>query len=71
MSMLYFAVLGKGQVMSQYYRVMNKSGGWTWVQSCATVVCNTKNSDEQSIICVNYVLRFVTFKANNVGHICF
>jgi neuronal PAS domain-containing protein 1/3 len=26
------------------------------VQTCATLVCNTKNNDEQSIICVNYVL---------------
>ena len=26
------------------------------MQSCATLICNTKNSDEQSIICVNYVL---------------
>ena len=28
------------------------------MQICATLVCNTKNSDEQSIICVNYVLRY-------------
>ena len=26
------------------------------MQSCATLICNTKNADEQSIICVNYVL---------------
>ena len=26
------------------------------MQICATLVCNTKNSDEQTIICVNYVL---------------
>jgi hypothetical protein len=26
------------------------------MQTCATLVCNTKNNDEQSIICVNYVL---------------
>ena len=31
------------------------------MQICATLVCNTKNSDEQSIICVNYVLRFVCY----------
>ena len=50
-------VLNKGQVMSNYYRIMNKQGGYSWMQSCATLICNTKNSDEQSIICVNYVLR--------------
>lgn len=35
---------------------MNKTGGYTWMQSCATVVCNSKNADEQNIICVNYVI---------------
>lgn len=35
---------------------MNKKGGNTWVQTCATVVCNSKNADEQNIICVNYVV---------------
>lgn len=49
-------LLKKGQVMSHYYRLMNLRGGYTWMQTCATLVCNTKNSDEQSIICVNYVL---------------
>ncbi|XP_035703736.1 protein trachealess isoform X3 [Folsomia candida] len=49
-------LLGKGQVMSQYFRVMNKNGGYTWMQTCATVVVNSKNADEQSIICVNYVI---------------
>ena len=33
-----------------------RRGGYTWVQTCATLVCNTKNSEEQTIICVNYVL---------------
>ncbi|GBP04077.1 Protein trachealess [Eumeta japonica] len=46
----------KGQVLTGYYRLMNKNGGYTWMQSCATVVCNSKNADEQNIICVNYVI---------------
>jgi hypothetical protein len=45
--------------MTQYYRVMNKNGGYTWVQTCATVVCNSKNAEEQNIICVNYVIRYI------------
>ncbi|XP_047102609.1 protein trachealess-like [Schistocerca piceifrons] len=49
-------LINKGQVMTQYYRLMNKSGGYTWVQTCATVVCNSKNADEQNIICVNYII---------------
>ncbi|GBL78272.1 Protein trachealess [Araneus ventricosus] len=51
-------LINKGQVMSGYYRLMNKSGGYTWLQTCATVICNSKNSDEQSIICVNYVISY-------------
>lgn len=35
---------------------MNKNGGFTWLQTCATVVCSVKNADEQNIICVNYVV---------------
>ena len=42
--------------MTPYYRILNRHGGFTWIQSCATVVCNSKNGDEQSIVCVNYVL---------------
>lgn len=49
-------VINKGQVLTHYYRIMNKNGGYTWVQTCATVVCSIKNADEQNIICVNYII---------------
>ncbi|KAH8275029.1 hypothetical protein KR018_011316 [Drosophila ironensis] len=49
-------LIEKGQVLTGYYRLMNKNGGYTWLQTCATVVCSTKNADEQNIICVNYVI---------------
>ncbi|XP_076260899.1 PAS domain-containing protein trachealess isoform X8 [Rhynchophorus ferrugineus] len=49
-------LINKGQVLTHYYRIMNKNGGYTWIQTCATVVCNSKNADEQNIICVNYVI---------------
>ncbi|XP_077537741.1 PAS domain-containing protein trachealess isoform X4 [Haemaphysalis longicornis] len=55
-------LMNKGQVMSGYYRLMNKNGGFTWMQTCATVICNNKNSEEQSIICVNYVLSGVEYE---------
>ncbi|GFU47355.1 protein trachealess [Nephila pilipes] len=54
-------LLQKGQVMSSYYRLMNKNGGYTWLQSCATVICNSKNTEEETIICVNYVLSKVEY----------
>lgn len=49
-------LINKGQVLTHYYRMMNKNGGYTWVQTCATVICNSKNNDEQNIICVNYIV---------------
>ncbi|XP_011183761.1 protein trachealess isoform X3 [Zeugodacus cucurbitae] len=49
-------LIEKGQVLTGYFRLMNKNGGYTWLQTCATVVCSTKNADEQNIICVNYVI---------------
>lgn len=53
----FFIVINKGQVLTHYFRLMNKNGGYTWMQTCATVVCNSKNAEEQNIICVNYVIR--------------
>ncbi|CAO1376558.1 unnamed protein product [Diamesa hyperborea] len=49
-------LINKGQVLTHYYRMMNKNGGYTWIQTCATVVSSAKNPEEQNIICVNYVV---------------
>ncbi|OQR73815.1 hypothetical protein BIW11_09500 [Tropilaelaps mercedesae] len=55
---LHMDIMHKGQAMSGYYRLMNKNGGFSWIQTCATVICASKQSsqEEQSIICVNYVI---------------
>ena len=39
----FISVIKKGQVMSTYFRLLNRRGGYTWMQMCATLVCNTKN----------------------------
>ena len=52
-------MLGKGQVLTEYYRLMNKHGGFVWIQTCATIICNAKNAEDQNIIAINYVLRLV------------
>merc|ERR550539_1905812 len=57
-------LIKKGQVMSTYFRLLNRRGGYTWMQMCATLVCNTKNENEQSILCVNYVL-----SGSQYGHV--
>ncbi|XP_053203805.1 protein trachealess-like isoform X3 [Panonychus citri] len=37
-------LIHKGQVMSKYYKIMNKNGGFTWIQTCATLICNNSGT---------------------------
>ncbi|KAL5009305.1 hypothetical protein ScPMuIL_014886 [Solemya velum] len=60
-------LLAKGQVMSEYYRLMNKNGGYVWVQTCATTLYNSKAVDDQSILAINYVLSGVEYKGCVMG----
>uniref|UniRef100_A0A8C9R810 Neuronal PAS domain-containing protein 1 n=1 Tax=Scleropages formosus TaxID=113540 RepID=A0A8C9R810_SCLFO len=52
-------LLRKGQVVTGYYRWLQRRGGFQWVQSCATVSVNHKAPHERNVIWVNYVLRYV------------
>ncbi|KAG7461301.1 hypothetical protein MATL_G00208600 [Megalops atlanticus] len=49
-------LFAKGQVTTGQYRMLAKKGGFVWVETQATVIYNTKNSQPQCIVCVNYVL---------------
>uniref|UniRef100_A0A3B3SDM7 Neuronal PAS domain-containing protein 1 n=1 Tax=Paramormyrops kingsleyae TaxID=1676925 RepID=A0A3B3SDM7_9TELE len=49
-------LLRKGQVVTNYYRWLQRRGGFLWVQSCATVSVNHKAPHERNVIWVNYVL---------------
>ncbi|XP_029111068.1 neuronal PAS domain-containing protein 1 isoform X2 [Scleropages formosus] len=49
-------LLRKGQVVTGYYRWLQRRGGFQWVQSCATVSVNHKAPHERNVIWVNYVL---------------
>ncbi|XP_061468380.1 hypoxia-inducible factor 1-alpha isoform X2 [Rhineura floridana] len=49
-------MFAKGQVTTGQYRMLAKHGGYVWVETQATVIYNTKNSQPQCIVCVNYVL---------------
>ncbi|XP_016106278.1 single-minded homolog 2-like [Sinocyclocheilus grahami] len=55
-------LLVKGQVTTKYYRMLAKQGGWVWVQSCATIVHNSRSSRPHCIVSVNYVLTDVEYK---------
>ncbi|XP_035775642.1 protein trachealess-like isoform X2 [Anopheles albimanus] len=49
-------LIQKGQVLTPFYRILNKSAGYFWIQSCCTMVCQTKNMSDQTVICVNYII---------------
>ncbi|XP_061424167.1 single-minded homolog 2-like [Lethenteron reissneri] len=55
-------LLVKGQVTTKYYRFLAKRGGWVWMQSCATIVHNSRSSRPHCIVSVNYVLTDVEYK---------
>ena len=50
-------VINKGQTLSNYWRLVNQYDGCVWLQSRATLVCNSKSLDDQHIVVVNYVIR--------------
>ncbi|XP_034273885.1 neuronal PAS domain-containing protein 3 isoform X3 [Pantherophis guttatus] len=55
-------LLNKGQCVTKYYRWMQKSGGYIWIQSSATIAINAKNANEKNIIWVNYLLSDPEYK---------
>ncbi|XP_064411698.1 endothelial PAS domain-containing protein 1b isoform X2 [Latimeria chalumnae] len=46
----------KGQAISGQYRMLAKHGGYVWLETQGTVIYNTRNSQPQCIVCVNFVL---------------
>ncbi|KAK7901127.1 hypothetical protein WMY93_017896 [Mugilogobius chulae] len=46
----------KGQAVTGQYRMLAKSGGYVWMETHGTVIYNSRNSQPQCIVCVNYVL---------------
>ncbi|XP_059374005.1 endothelial PAS domain-containing protein 1-like [Carassius carassius] len=53
----------KGQAVSAQYRMLAKTGGYVWVETQGTVIYNSRNSQPQCIVCVNYVLSDVEEKS--------
>lgn len=67
LSSLLHLVLRKGQVVTGYYRWLQRRGGYLWIQSTATVSINHKAPHERNVIWVNYVLRWVETQTNCVS----
>ncbi|XP_069565372.1 endothelial PAS domain-containing protein 1b isoform X1 [Brachyistius frenatus] len=53
----------KGQAVSSQYRMLAKNGGYVWVETQGTVIYNSRNSQPQCIVCVNYVLSDIEEKS--------
>ncbi|XP_061693721.1 endothelial PAS domain-containing protein 1b isoform X2 [Syngnathoides biaculeatus] len=53
----------KGQAVSGQYRMLAKSGGFVWVETQGTVIYNSRNSQPQCIVCINYVLSDIEEKS--------
>lgn len=50
-------VLDKGQVVTGYYRWLQRAGGFVWLQSVATVAGSGKSPGEHHVLWVSHVLR--------------
>ncbi|XP_035256134.1 endothelial PAS domain-containing protein 1b isoform X2 [Anguilla anguilla] len=53
----------KGQAVSGLYRMLAKHGGYVWVETQGTVIYNSRNSQPQCIVCINYVLSDIEDKS--------
>ncbi|TRY88759.1 hypothetical protein DNTS_029680 [Danionella cerebrum] len=53
----------KGQAVSGRYRMLAKNGGYVWVETQGTVIYNSRNSQPQCIVCMNYVLSEIEEKS--------
>ncbi|KAM4825525.1 neuronal PAS domain-containing protein 1 [Thomomys bottae] len=49
-------LLDKGQVVTGYYRWLQRAGGFVWLQSVATVAGNGKSPGEHHVLWVSHVL---------------
>ncbi|XP_021564118.1 neuronal PAS domain-containing protein 1-like, partial [Carlito syrichta] len=49
-------LLDKGQVMTGYYRWLQRAGGFVWLQSVATVAGSGKSPGEHHVLWVSHVL---------------
>uniref|UniRef100_A0A4X2L0U1 Neuronal PAS domain protein 1 n=1 Tax=Vombatus ursinus TaxID=29139 RepID=A0A4X2L0U1_VOMUR len=49
-------LLDKGQVVTGYYRWLQRAGGFIWLQSVATVAISGKSPGERHVVWVSYIL---------------
>uniref|UniRef100_I3JLN2 Hypoxia inducible factor 1 subunit alpha, like n=1 Tax=Oreochromis niloticus TaxID=8128 RepID=I3JLN2_ORENI len=52
-------LLSKGQVSTSQYRFLANNGGYVWAETQATVLYNSKTSQPDAIVCLNFILSSV------------
>ncbi|XP_026780603.3 hypoxia inducible factor 1 subunit alpha, like [Pangasianodon hypophthalmus] len=52
-------LLSKGQVCTSRYRFLAKNGGFVWTETQATVLYNSKTSQPEAVVCLNFILSAV------------
>ncbi|XP_070684757.1 hypoxia inducible factor 1 subunit alpha, like [Pempheris klunzingeri] len=52
-------LLSKGQVSTSCYRFLANSGGYVWAETQATVLYNSKTSQPEAVVCLNFILSAV------------
>lgn len=59
-------VLSKGQVSTSHYRFLANCGGFVWAETQATILYNSKTSQPEAVVCLNFILRYLNKKS---GHL--
>ncbi|XP_030634378.1 hypoxia inducible factor 1 subunit alpha, like [Chanos chanos] len=49
-------LLTKGQVCTSHYRFLAKNGGFVWAETQATVIYNSRTSQPEAVVCLNFIL---------------
>ncbi|KAI5622319.1 hypoxia-inducible factor 1, alpha subunit, like 2, partial [Silurus asotus] len=57
----HLCLFSKGQVYTGKYRLLQKHGGYVWVETDATVVYDVRTGKPERIVCINYILSEVEF----------
>lgn len=49
-------LFAKGQVCTSQYRFLAKNGGFVWTETQATVLYNSRTSQPEAVVCLNFIL---------------
>ncbi|XP_060746281.1 hypoxia inducible factor 1 subunit alpha, like 2 isoform X2 [Tachysurus vachellii] len=52
----HLCLFSKGQVYTGKYRLLQKHGGYVWVETDAAVVYNVHTGKPEKIVCINYII---------------